>query len=199
VEAGVRCGEPERAAAALARLTEIAGAAGTDWALGAQALAEALLRDGGAAEERYRTAIARLGRARVTPLEARAKLLYGEALRRDRRRRDAREVLVEAHGMFTAMGALAFAERSGRELRATGTTARLRGDEARDRLTEREQQIAGFACDGLTNAEIGTRLFISPRTVEYHLSKIFTKLGIRSRAQLGDALPESALAPGPVS
>jgi DNA-binding NarL/FixJ family response regulator len=126
-------------------------------------------------------------------------LLYGEALRRDRRRRDAREVLTEAHGMFTAMGALAFAERSARELGATGTAARPGGDEARDRLTEREQQIASFACDGLTNAEIGTRLFISPRTVEYHLSKVFSKLGIRSRAQLSDAFRHGALAPGPLS
>jgi ATP/maltotriose-dependent transcriptional regulator MalT len=198
VEAGVRSGEPERAEAALARLAEMTSAAGTDWALGAQALAEALLREGAAAEERYREAIARLGRAGVTPLLARAKLLYGEALRRDRRRRDARDALTEAHGLFTAMGALAFAERSARELGATGPAARPWSDEARDGLTEREQQIAGFACDGLTNAEIGTRLFISPRTVEYHLGKVFSKLGIRSRAQLGDALARAALAPGPV-
>jgi len=121
---------------------------------------------------------------------ARAQLLYGEWLRRDRRRIDAREQLRSAQAMFTAMGAEAFAARAGRELLATGETARKRTDEARDELTAQETQIARLARDGLSNAEIGARLFISPRTVEYHLHKVFTKLGISTRDHLDRVLPD---------
>ncbi|RKQ86859.1 regulatory LuxR family protein [Solirubrobacter pauli] len=195
VEAGVRAGEHARAAEALAELKAITGAVATDWATGVQALATAVMSDGPAAEVHYRVAIARLARARVLPMLARAKLLYGEALRRERRRRDARAMLLDAHSQFVGMDARAFAERSAQELRATGSTARQRGTQAGDGLTEREWQIAQCASDGMTNAEIGTRLYISPRTVEYHLSKIFAKLGISSRAQLAGALPEEALEP----
>jgi DNA-binding CsgD family transcriptional regulator len=157
---------------------------------GAQALAEALLSEDDDAEARYCVALEHVGRTRLTGLRARAQLLYGEWLRRHRRRRDARDALLSAHSTFTAMGAHAFAERSARELRATGKTTRARSGETHDRLTEREQQIARFAREGLANAEIGARLFISPRTVEYHLSKIFSKLGISSRAQIADVIPD---------
>jgi DNA-binding CsgD family transcriptional regulator len=190
VEAATRSGARTRAELALLRLTATTDAAGTDWALGAQALAEALVLDGPEADQRYRAALERFARAQLTGLEARAQLLYGEWLRRERRRRDARDLLLSAHATFTAMGAYAFAERSARELRAAGKTSRGRKPEMRDRLTEREQEIARFAGAGLANAEIGTRLFISPRTVEYHLSKIFAKLEISSRAQIADAIPE---------
>ena len=190
VEAAVRTGARTRAELALVRLKATTNAAGTDWALGAQAIAEALLLDGPEADARYREALERLARAGLTGLLARAELLYGEWLRRERRRRDARDMLLRAHGTFTALGAHAFAERSARELRAAGKTSRARKPELRDGLTEREQEIARFAGSGLANAEIGTRLFISPRTVEYHLSKIFAKLEITSRAQLADAIPE---------
>jgi DNA-binding CsgD family transcriptional regulator len=136
----------------------------------------------------YREAIAALGRTRVALELARAHLLYGEWLRRDRRRIDARNQLRVAQDMFTAMGAEAFAARAGRELLATGETARKRSAETRDELTAQEFQIAKFARDGLSNAEIGARLFISPRTVEYHLHKVFTKLGITSREHLDHVL-----------
>lgn len=193
VEAAVRTGAHTRAQAALARLTATTEAAGTDWALGAQSIAEALVLDGTEAEARYRAALDHLTRAGVSGLLARAQLLYGEWLRRERRRRDAHDLLLSAHEAFTTMGAHAFAERSVSELRAAGKTLRARSPEQRDRLTEREQEIARFAGAGLANAEIGTRLFISPRTVEYHLSKIFAKLGISSRAQLPDAIQDDPL------
>jgi DNA-binding CsgD family transcriptional regulator len=188
VEAAVRTGARTHAEPALVRLTATTSAAATDWALGAQAAAEALVLDGPEADARYRTALEHLAAARLTGLQARVQLLYGEWMRRKRRRRDARDMLLRAHGTFTAMGAHAFAERSARELRAAGKTMRARKPEMRDRLTEREQEIARFAGAGLANAEIGTRLFISPRTVEYHLSKIFAKLEITSRAQIADAI-----------
>ncbi|MDA0164340.1 AAA family ATPase [Solirubrobacter ginsenosidimutans] len=190
VEAAVRTGDRTRAELALVRLTATTDAADTDWARGAQAVAEALVLDGPSADARYRAAIECLARARLTGMLARAQLLYGEWLRRERRRRDARDMLLRAHGTFTALGAHAFAERCARELRAAGKNARARKPELRDGLTEREQEIARFAGAGLANAEIGTRLFISPRTVEYHLSKIFAKLEISSRAQIADAIPE---------
>ena len=134
-------------------------------------------------------AIERLGRSRVALELARAHLLYGEWLRRDRRRIDARDQLRQAKSMFVSMGAEAFAARAGRELLATGETARKRTVETRDELTAQELQIAQFARDGLSNAEIGARLFISPRTVEYHLHKVFTKLGITTREHLDRVLP----------
>ena len=189
VEAAVRSGEPELAADALRRLTETTGAAGTDWALGIEARSRALLSDDAAAAERlYREAIERLGRTRIRPELARAHLLYGEWLRRQKRRQDAREQLRTAHQMLAAMGMDAFAQRAARELGASAETARKRSVESMDRLTAREAQIARLAQDGLSNPEIGARLFISPRTVEYHLHKVYGKLDITSRNELaGDA------------
>ena len=148
-----------------------------------------MLSDGEAAERLYREAIARLGRTRLRVDLARAHLLYGEWLRRERRRNDAREQLRTAHGMLGAMGVGAFAERARRELRATGEIARKRTAARHGELTTQEAQIARLARDGLSNPEIGARLFISARTVQYHLGKVFSKLGITSRSQLGRALP----------
>ena len=190
VEAATRCGQADVANDAVERLSERTRAAGTE--LGARhrgAVNELCLSDGAVAERLYLEAIERLGRTRVALELARAHLLYGEWLRRDRRRIDARDQLRRAQDMFTSMGAEAFAARAGRELLATGETARKRTDETRDELTAQETQIAQFARDGLSNAEIGARLFISPRTVEYHLHKVFTKLGITSREHLDRVLP----------
>jgi DNA-binding CsgD family transcriptional regulator len=170
-------------------LSERTRAAGTELALGIEARSKALLSDGAVAERLYREAIERLGRTRLAFELARAHLLYGEWLRRQRRRIDARDQLRLARETFTSMGAEAFAARAGRELLATGETARRRTDEARDELTAQETQIAQFARDGLSNAEIGARLFISPRTVEYHLHKVFTKLGISTREHLDRVVP----------
>jgi DNA-binding CsgD family transcriptional regulator len=177
------------AANALERLSEIARASGTEWALGIEARSRALLREGDAAERLYLEAIERLARTRIRVELARAHLLYGEWLRRERRRLEARAQLRTAHEMCTRMGLEAFARRAERELLATGERARKRSDETRDDLTAQEAQIARLARDGLSNPEIGTRLFISSRTVEYHLHKAFTKLGISSRNQLGRAVP----------
>ncbi len=157
---------------------------GTDWGLGIQARADALLSQGHAAEALYTEAIARLGRTRVRTELARAHLVYGEWLRRENRRVDAREQLRSAHELFSAMGAGAFAERARRELLATGETVRRRTDETRDLLTAQEAQIARLAADGHTNPEIGAQLFLSPRTVEWHLHKVFMKLGVGSRRDL---------------
>src|SRR5271166_991703 len=190
IEAAARSGKRQRAADALERLTESTRACGTDWALGVEARSEALVSDGEVAERLYREAIDRLGRTRVRGALARAHLLYGEWLRRETRRSDAREQLRKAHQMFTAMGAEGFAERARRELLATGETARKRSVETTNRLTAQETQIAELAREALSNAEIGARLFISPRTVEYHLGHVFTKLGINSRIQLHQALPD---------
>jgi len=189
VEAAVRSGEPELAADAFRRLSETTGAAGTDWALGIEARSRALLSDDEAAERLYREAIERLARTRIRPELARAHLLYGEWLRRLKRRLDAREQLRTAHHMLAAMGMDAFAQRAARELGASGQTARKRSVESLDQqLTAREAQIARLAQDGLSNPEIGARLFISPRTVEYHLHKVYGKLEITSRNELaGDA------------
>ena len=197
VEAATRAGLPEVAAAALPRLEEGTRAAGTDWALGVLARSRALLQEGGEAEGLYREAIERLERTRVRAELTRARLLYGEWLRREGRRVDAREQLRGAHEMFVRMGAEAFAERARRELTATGETVRRLTVETRDVLTPQEAQVARLAQQGLTNQEIGAELFISPRTVEYHLHKVFTKLGIRSRKGLRAALPdaEHALSP----
>ena len=163
-------------------------ASSTDWALGIEARSRALLSENEAAERRYREAIDRLGRTRVRVELARAHLLYGEWLRRERRRRDAREQLRTAHELFASMGMEAFAERAARELLATGERARKRTVETSGQLTAQETQIARLARDGLANSEIGARLFLSPRTVEYHLHKVFTKLDISSRNQLDPAL-----------
>ena len=189
VEAGTRCGQPDVATAAIERLSERTQAAGTDLALGIEARSRALVSDGPVAERLYLEAIDRLERTRLALVLARARLVYGEWLRRDRRRIDAREQLRLAKDMFTSMGADAFAARAGRELLATGETARKRTAENRDDLTAQEVQIARFARDGLSNTEIGARLFISPRTVEYHLHKVFTKLEITTREHLDRVLP----------
>jgi DNA-binding CsgD family transcriptional regulator len=188
IEAAVRSGSPDRAAGALLRLSEMTRASGTDWALGMEARSRALLSEGEAAERLYREAIERLARTRIRVELARAHLLYGEWLRRERRRLDAREQLHAAHTLLTAMGPEAFAARAARELVATGETARKRTIDTSDQLTAREAQIARLAHAGLSNPEIAARLFISPRTVEYHLTKIFTKLGIGSRHELHGAL-----------
>jgi DNA-binding CsgD family transcriptional regulator/tetratricopeptide (TPR) repeat protein len=188
VEAAARTGDREAAAAALERLTERTSASGSDWGLGVEACGRALLSDGQDAERGYREALDRLGRTRVRVPLARAHLLYGEWLRRGGRRVDAREQLRTAHEMFAAMGAGGFAERAGRELRATGEHVRRRAADSPVRLTARETQIARLAGDGLSNPEIAAQLFMSPRTVEYHLHKVFTKLAITSRNQLHTAL-----------
>jgi len=161
----------------------------TDWMLGIQARVRALLSDGDAAEHLYRESIAHLGRTRVRVQLARAHLLYGEWLRRQRRRLDAREQLRTAHDLLEAMGMEAFADRARRELRATGETARKRTVETGGELTAQEAVIARLALEGLSNPEIGTRLFISARTVQYHLGKVFAKLAISSRSQLHRVLP----------
>jgi DNA-binding CsgD family transcriptional regulator len=185
VEAGARSGAYDEASAALRRLEERTGAAGTGWALGVRARSRALLSDGPAAGPLYREAIERLGRTRIAVHLARAHLVYGEWLRRENRRVDAREHLRAAHEVFSQAGAQAFADRTQRELLATGETARTRTDETRGVLTPQEAQIARLARDGLSNPEIGAQLFISPRTVQYHLRKVFQKLQITSRNQLG--------------
>jgi DNA-binding CsgD family transcriptional regulator len=186
VEAASHCRQLEQARNAVERLA--AWTSGSDWALGIEARCRALVSDGAEAERLHRQAVSLLGRTRVRVEAARAHLLYGEWLRRERRRLDAREQLRQAHDMFTAMGVEAFAERSRRELVATGERARKRTVVISGQLTSREAQIARLARDGLTNPEIGTRLFLSPRTVEYHLGNIFAKLGITSRVELGRAL-----------
>jgi DNA-binding CsgD family transcriptional regulator len=188
VEAAVRAGNPGVASDALRRLAEWTQASGTDWGLGIEARSRALLTEGEVAESLYREAIARLGRARIRAELARAHLLYGEWLRRQRRRTDAREQLRTACQMLDAIGMDGFAERARRELRAAGGTARKRAVTTGVELTAQEAQIARLAADGLSNPEIGTRLFLSPRTVQYHLGKVFIKLGITARAQLSRAL-----------
>ena len=192
VEAAVRSGKPERATAPLAQLTEIAEANGTDWALGFLARSRAMHSEGPAAESLYREAIDRLGPTRIRVAHARALLVYGEWLRRENRRVDAREQLRAAHAMLTDAGMAAFAERARRELLATGETVRKRSVETLDDLTPQEAQIARLAADRQTNPEIGAQLFLSPRTVEWHLRKVFGKLGISSRKELRSALSDGA-------
>ena len=189
IEAAVRVGAPELAADANRRLTDSSRASGTDWALGIAARSRALLVDEGRAEDLYAEAIERLARTRVAVDLARAHLLYGEWLRRQRRRLDARKELRVAHEMFTVFGMEGFAERARVELLATGEHARKRTLETRDDLTPQEAEIARLARDGLSNTEIGARLFISKHTVEYHLRKVFSKLGISSRNKLAQVLP----------
>ena len=193
VEAAARCGNAELAADAVKRLAERTTASGTNLAHGIQARASALVSDGEAAEEHYREAVERLSRCRVALDLGRAHLLYGEWLRREQRRVDARKQLRAAHKMFASMGAAAFAERARRELLATGETVGARTPETAARLTAQEAQIAQMASDGLSNPEIGARLFISPRTVQYHLRKVFVKLDVSSRNQLQKALGPEAI------
>jgi DNA-binding CsgD family transcriptional regulator len=188
IEAGVRSDQADAATAALDRLSGRTQASGTDWALGIEAGSRALLSDGPDAEPLYREALERLARSRGVVHLARAQLLFGEWLRRENRRVDAREQLRAAHDTFSRIGAEAFAERARRELQATGETARTRTVETLDVLTPQEAQIARMASDRQTNPEIGAKLFISPRTVEYHLRKVFTKLGVSSRKELRAAL-----------
>ncbi len=197
VEAAARTGTPERAAGALQRLGEATSAAGTDWALGLQARSRALLADDETAERLYLEAIERLGRTRLRGELGRAHLLYGEWLRRQNRRMDARERLRIAYQMLTATGAEGFAERARHELEATGENVRKRTIEKADGLTAQETQIAALAGHGHTNPEISTQLFISPRTVEWHLRKVFTKLGISSRKELRVALSDLERVPLP--
>jgi len=188
-EAASRTGDTALVRAALDWLSERTQVTRAEWALGIEARVRALLSDGGEAESLYRESIDRLGRTRVRAELARAHLLYGEWLRRERRRSDAREQLRTAHGMLDAMGIGAFADRARRELAATGETARKRTAETSDELTAQEAQVARLARDGLSNPEIGARLFISARTAQHHLSKVFTKLAISSRGQLNRVLP----------
>ena len=198
VEAAARNGEPELAADALELLCERTGLSGTDWALGVEARSRALLDEGQGAENLYLEATERLGRCRIKVHLARAHLLYGEWLRRQNRRIDARETLRTAHELFMTMGAEAFAERTARELLATGEKARKRTADTRGQLTAQETQIAELAREGHSNPEIGAQLFISPRTVEYHLHKVFTKLAISSRNELQRVLPSEAREAQPV-
>jgi DNA-binding CsgD family transcriptional regulator len=190
VEAAARAGNPGLARDALERLAKVTQPCGTDVALGIEARTRALLSYGTAADDQYREAIECLGRTRLRPELARAHLLYGEWLRREGRRVDARGQLRTAHEMFTSFGMEAFAERTGRELVATGEKVRKRGAGTLEELTPQEEQIARLARNGLSNPEIGAQLFVSARTVEWHLRNVFFKLGIASRRQLRTALPE---------
>jgi len=186
----VRGGATDVAAEALPDLEQRTLPAGTDWALGILARSRAMLASGDAADALYIDSIDRLGRTRMVVHLARAHLVYGEWLRRENRRLDARAQLRLAHDMFQSVGAEAFAERARRELLATGATARERTVTTQADLTPQEAQIARLAASGRTNPEIGSELFISPRTVEYHLSKVFTKLGLTTRRELRTAVSQ---------
>jgi DNA-binding CsgD family transcriptional regulator/tetratricopeptide (TPR) repeat protein len=192
VEAATRAGERRIAERAVERLTLTTQPSGSDWALGIEARSRALVSDGDVAERLYQEAIERLGRTRVRVQLARTHLLYGEWLRRERRRVDARDQLRPALEMFTSMGAEGFVARAERELVATGERVRKRRIETGEQLTIQEAQIARLAREGLSNSEIGARLFVSQHTVAYHLRKVFSKLDITSRSQLRHALPDRA-------
>jgi ATP/maltotriose-dependent transcriptional regulator MalT len=198
IEAATRTANREIAEAALARLAEHTEASDADWGRGIHARSRALLSDGDAAERLFRAAIDHLGRTRLRPELARSHLLYGEWLRRAGRRVDAREQLRRAHDMLSTIGMQAFAERARRELLATGERARRRTDDTRDELTPQEVQIARLARDGLSNTEIGAHLFLSSRTVEWHLRKVFSKLGVSSRRDLRAALSQDKQTPSVV-
>ena len=199
IEAAVRSGNTRAAGEALARLTDATQAGATDFGLGIEARSRALLSQGARAESLYREAVSRLGRTQLRPELARAHLLYGEWLRRENRRGDARVQLRTAHELLSALGMQAFAERARRELQATGEKVRKRSVETAGLLTAQESVIAQLACDGRTNPEIGTQLFLSARTVEWHLRKVFTKLGISSRRELRRALADRAIKGPPAS
>ena len=190
MEASARSGMTEIAAETYRWIAEMTSASGTNWALGVEARSRALVTEGDAAEGLYQDSIMHLDRSRVRAELARAHLLYGEWLRRRRRRGEAREQLRTARDMLEAMGMDAFADRARRELGATGETARKRtaATAADQELTAQEAQIARLARDGLSNPEIGARLFISPRTVQHHLGNVFAKLSITSRSQLSYVL-----------
>jgi len=197
-EAASRTGNVALVTAALEWLSQRTRVTRSEWARGIEARLRASLSEGEVADSLYRESIDRLGRTRIRVELARGRLVYGEWLRRERLRVDAREQLRTAHAMFASMGAEAFAERARRELLATGATVRKRTVENRDDLTAQEALIARLARDGLSNPEIATRLFISPGTVKYHLRKVFIKLGIAARSELDRALPgDSAAAPPP--
>jgi DNA-binding CsgD family transcriptional regulator len=191
IEAAARTGRPDRAASALQRLCACTSAIGTDWTLGIEARCRALLASGVAAEQCYQEAVERLKRAGVQAELARAHLLYGEWLRRQNRRLDARRELETASRMLAAAGLDGFAQRASRELLATGETVRKRDRGHPGELTPQEARIARLARDGHTNSEIGVQMYLSLRTVEWHLRKVFAKLDISSRRQLREALPES--------
>ena len=191
LEAASRCDAPDLARDALERILAATAVAPTDWALGIAARCRAVLCEEEACDDLYQEAIERLGRTRLRPELGRAHLLYGEWLRRENRRVDARAQLRAAHELFTAIGMEAFGDRARGELMATGEKVRKRTVDTRDDLTAQEWHIARLARDGLSNPEIGARLFLSPRTVEWHLRKVFSKLGIHSRRQLASALPSS--------
>ena len=191
IEAAVRTARADLAAGALARVMSATAPSSTDWGRGMEARCRALLSEGESAERLYREAIERLARTRRRPELARAHLLYGEWLRRENRRVDARVQLRAAHDQFASIGIEAFAERARVELLATGEKVRKRTVATRDVLTAQERQIARLAREGLSNPDIGTRLFLSPRTVEWHLRNAFTKLGIHSRHELTYALSSS--------
>jgi DNA-binding CsgD family transcriptional regulator len=188
IEAAVRCGDHKIAAAAFRQLSERTSLSGSQWARGIEARSRALIAGGRDAEEFYLEAISQLGRSRMTVHLARAHLIYGEWLRRENRRHDARAELRTAHGLFTTMGIEAFAERARRELLAAGDTVRKPTVETASELTAQEAHIARLAVDGRTNVEIGAQLFLSTRTVEWHLGKVYTKLGVGSRRELPRAL-----------
>ena len=189
VEAAARSGDAPLAVDAVRQFDEVAATSGTDWALGVGARLRALVSTDQVAEGCYRAAIEHLSCTRLRPDLARSHLLYGEWLRRQNRRVDARDQLRRAYDMFSEMEMVAFGERARHELLATGETVRKRRDDTRNDLTPQEERIARLAGEGRTNPEIGAQLFISARTVEWHLRKAYTKLGITSRRQLGDALP----------
>jgi ATP/maltotriose-dependent transcriptional regulator MalT len=191
IEAAVHTARPDLAAGALARMMAATTPCSSDWGRGIRARCRALLSEGDSAERLHHEAIERLARTRRRPEFARAHLLYGEWLRRGKRRVEAREHLHAAHDMFTAIGMEAFAQRARGELLATGEKVRKRTVATRDELTAQERQIAELARDGVSNPEIAARLFLSRRTVEWHLRNVFSKLGIGSRQDLAQALPSS--------
>ena len=192
VEAAVRAARPELASGALERVISATAPCNTDWSLGIQARCRALVSEGESAERLHREAIERLSRTRLRPELARAHLLYGEWLRRENRRVDARVQLHAAHDQFASIGMEGFADRARAELQVTGEKVRKRTVQTRDDLTAQERQIGALARQGLSNPEIGAQLFLSPRTVEWHLHNVFTKLGIRSRRELAGVLGSSA-------
>jgi DNA-binding CsgD family transcriptional regulator len=198
IEAAARSGRHDIARESLDQLRKRTSASGTTWAKGTEARASALLAEGESAERLHRAALEALGQSRVAAHLARARLGYGEWLRRENRRVDAREQLHQAYDVFATMGASGFADRARRELLASGERVRKRRDDTRDELTPQEQHIARLARDGRTNPEIGAELYISPRTVEWHLGQVYAKLGITSRKELRGALPSPSRETTPV-